>query len=168
MAGSMNRVTLIGHLGKDPESRSTQAGTSIVSFSIATSESWTDRASGERKERTEWHRIVCFNEKLGEIAEKYTKKGSYVLLEGSLQSRKWTDQSGVEKYVTEIVLNQYNSKLLLLDKRSDESANNHGGGSASEPRRERATAGAGAGGRAAGNAQWEPRGGGDLDDEIPF
>lgn len=115
MAGSVNKAILVGNLGRDPEVRSTQDGKKIVSFTLATSESWKDRQSGERKERTEWHRVVVFNENLGEIAEKYLRKGSKVFLEGAIQTRKWTDQSGAEKYSTEIVLQKFRGELTLLD-----------------------------------------------------
>jgi single-strand DNA-binding protein len=111
---SVNKVTLLGNVGKDPEVRHTQDGKPIVNLSIATSESWRDKASGERKEKTEWHRVVIFNEGLAKVAEAYLKKGSSVYLEGQLQTRKWTDKDGVEKYSTEIVLQQYGGALVLL------------------------------------------------------
>lgn len=114
MAGSVNKVILVGSLGKDPDVRSTQSGQKIVNMSVATSESWKDKSSGERKEKTEWHRVVIFNEGLGGIAEKYLKKGSKVYLEGQLQTRKWTDQSGTEKYSTEVVLAAFKGELTLL------------------------------------------------------
>lgn len=120
MAGSVNKVTLIGNLGKDPEVRNTQSGGKVVNLTIATSESWNDKASGERKEKTEWHRVVIFNERLVDVSEKYLKKGRKVYLEGSLQTRKWTDQSGQEKFTTEIVLNQFRGELTLLDSNRDE------------------------------------------------
>lgn len=123
MAGSVNKVIIVGNLGKDPEMRRTQDGKSIANLTVATSESWRDKSSGERKEKTEWHRVVIFSEGLCKIAEQYLKKGSKVYLEGSLQTRKWTDQSGVEKYSTEIVLQAFNSTLTMLDgKRDDDSA----------------------------------------------
>ena len=115
MAGSVNKVILIGNLGRDPEIRSMQDGNRIANLAVATSESWRDKMSGERKERTEWHRIVIFNERLAEIAEKYLKKGSKVYLEGALQTRKWTDQGGQERYTTEIVLNRFRGELTMLD-----------------------------------------------------
>ena len=115
MASSVNKVILIGHLGHDPEVRRNQNGDPITSLSIATSEDWRDKQTGEKKERTEWHRIVIFNKGLAEIAEKYLKKGSKVYLEGQLQTRKWTDKSGVERYVTEIVLQNFRGELTLLD-----------------------------------------------------
>jgi single-strand DNA-binding protein len=115
MAGSVNKVILIGNLGRDPEIRSMQDGNRVANLAVATSESWRDRVSGERKERTEWHRVVIFNERLAEIAEKYLRKGSKVYLEGALQTRKWTDQGGQERYTTEIVLNRFRGELTMLD-----------------------------------------------------
>jgi single-strand DNA-binding protein len=115
MAGSVNKVILIGNLGRDPELRSTQDGTRIANLAVATSESWRDRVSGERKERTEWHRVVIFNERLAEIAEKYLKKGSKVYIEGALQTRKWTDNAGQERYSTEVVLQRFRGELTMLD-----------------------------------------------------
>ena len=117
MAGSVNKVILIGNLGKDPEVRNAQDGSKIVSFSVATSESWKDKQSGERKDRTEWHRVVLFNDRLGEVAEKYLRKGSKVYIEGSLQTRKWTDTNNVERYSTEVVLSRFRGELTLLDSR---------------------------------------------------
>ena len=116
MAGSVNKVILVGNLGKDPEVRRMQDGRPVVNMSVATSESWRDKATGERKEKTEWHRVVIFNEGLAKIAEQYLKKGSKVYLEGQLQTRKWTDQQGVEKYSTEVVLQGFNSALTMLDR----------------------------------------------------
>ena len=115
MAGSVNKVILVGNLGRDPELRSTQDGMRIANLAVATSESWRDRVSGERKERTEWHRVVIFNERLAEVAEKYLKKGAKVYIEGALQSRKWTDNSGQERYTTEIVLQRFRGELTMLD-----------------------------------------------------
>ena len=115
MAGSVNKVILVGNLGKDPEVRFGPDGGRIVTFNMATSENWKDRTSGERKERTEWHRVVVFNDKLGEICEKYTKKGSKVYIEGQLQTRKWTDQQGQERYTTEVVLSKFRGEMTLLD-----------------------------------------------------
>lgn len=115
MAGSVNKAILIGNLGKDPEIRRTQDGRPIANLSIATSETWRDKSSGERKEKTEWHRVVVFSEGLCKVAEQYLKKGSKIYVEGSIQTRKWTDQSGVEKYSTEIVLNGFNAVLTILD-----------------------------------------------------
>ena len=118
MAGSVNKVILVGNLGKDPEIRRTQDGRPIANLSIATSETWRDKATGERKEKTEWHRVVIFNEGLCKVAEQYLKKGAKVYIEGALQTRKWTDQTGVEKYSTEVVLQGFNSTLTMLDGRS--------------------------------------------------
>jgi len=118
MAGSVNKVIILGNLGKDPEIRRTQDGKPICNLTVATSESWKDKATGDRKEKTEWHRVVIFSEPLCKIAEQYLKKGSKVYVEGSLQTRKWTDQSGVEKYSTEVVLQGFNSAMTLLDGKS--------------------------------------------------
>lgn len=126
MAGSVNKIILVGNLGRDPEVRNTHDGGKVVNLSVATSESWKDKGSGERKERTEWHRVAIFNERLGEVAERYLKKGSKVYLEGALQTRKWTDQSGQEKYTTEVVLQKFRGELTLLDSRN-------GGGEAGNP-----------------------------------
>jgi single-strand DNA-binding protein len=155
MAGSVNKVILVGNLGRDPEVKHTQAGDPIVNLSVATSESWRDKGSGERKERTEWHRVVIFNERLGEVAQKYLRKGSKVYLEGQIQSRKWQDQSGQDRYTTEVVLGKFRGELTMLDGRGD------GGGGAAEPAGEPAEPTTGR--RAAPVAA-----GGDLDDEIPF
>ena len=120
MAGSLNKVILIGNLGKDPELRYTQDGRKVVSFSLATSESWRDKATGERKERTEWSQVVIFNDRVGDIAMQYLKKGSKVYLEGQLQTRKWKDNTGNDRYTTEIVLQQFRGELVLLDARDKE------------------------------------------------
>ena len=161
MSGYLNRVQLIGNLGRDPEIRSTQDGMRIANLAVATSETWRDKMSGERKERTEWHRVVIFNERLAEIAEKYLKKGSKVYLEGALQTRKWTDQGGQERYTTEIVLNRFRGELTMLD-----GARGAGGGPPME------------GGYDEGGFGDEPRASAtparsrtpvnDLDDDIPF
>jgi len=119
MAGSLNKVLLIGRLGNDPEIRTTQDGRSVVSFSLATSDTWRDKNTNERKERTEWHRVVIFNEGLSKVVEQYVKKGSRVYLEGQLQTRKWQDQSGQERYTTEIVLQNYSGNLTILDSLND-------------------------------------------------
>ena len=163
MAGSVNKVILIGNLGRDPEIRSTNDGMRVANMSVATSESWRDKATGERKERTEWHRVVVFNDRLVEIIEKYLKKGSKVYLEGALQTRKWTDNSGQERYSTEVVLQRYRGELTMLDGRGGGEA----GGYADEaPAQEFAGAG---GGRGAGAGRSERRPAvQDLDDEIPF
>jgi single-strand DNA-binding protein len=181
MAGSVNKVILVGNLGKDPEVRSTQDGSKIVNLTLATSETWTDRASGERKEKTEWHRIVIFNDRVAEVAEKYLKKGAKIYVEGSLQTRKWTDQQGQERYTTEVVIGRFNGQLTMLDTRSGGGEGGYGGGAdaGSSPGggyapRERAASGAArpAGGAArsggAGGPSWDAPKGGDLDDEIPF
>jgi single-strand DNA-binding protein len=157
MAGSVNKVILVGNLGRDPEVRSTQDGLKIVNLSLATSESWRDKNSGERRERTEWHRVVIFNEKLGEVAEKFLKKGAKIYVEGALQTRKWTDQGGQERYSTEVVLQRFRGELTMLDGKGGSGMGGGGGGGAmdegfSEPA---------SGGRSGG-------GGGDLDDDIPF
>ena len=154
MAGSVNKVILVGNLGKDPEIRRTQDGRPIANLSIATSETWRDKATGERKEKTEWHRVVIFSEPLCKIVEQYLKKGAKVYIEGALQTRKWTDQSGVEKYSTEVVLQGFNSTLTMLDGRSgggggsfgsDDSGGDFGsGGPASSAPRRAVAAGAAA------------------------
>jgi single-strand DNA-binding protein len=177
MAGSVNKVILVGNVGKDPEVRSSQDGSKIVNFSLATSETWNDRASGERKERTEWHRVVVFNDRIGDVVEKYVRKGSKVYVEGALQTRKWTDQSGQDKYTTEVVIGRFKGELTLLDSRNagaggDEMGGGGGGGGGGYQPRERAAAPARSGGAGGGGARpsWDaPKGGGhDLDDEIPF
>jgi len=151
MAGTVNKVILIGNLGRDPEIRTTQDGSKITHLSVATTDTWRDRNSGERRERTEWHRVVIFNDKLGEVAEKYLRKGSKVYLEGSLQTRKWTDQSGQERYTTEVVLQRYRGEMTMLDTRGGGGGDFGGGGDY------------GGGGSSGGGGS--P---GDLDDEIPF
>jgi single-strand DNA-binding protein len=160
MAGSVNKVILVGNLGRDPETRTTQDGSKIVNFTLATSESWNDRGSGERRERTEWHRVVIFNDRLGEVAERFLRKGSKVYVEGSLQTRKWTDQSGQERSTTEVVLGRFRGELTMLDGRGGEGVAPAGEGT-------RAQRPASSGPRSGGPA-WEPPAGGDLDDEIPF
>jgi single-strand DNA-binding protein len=163
MAGSVNKVILIGNLGADPEIRRTQDGRPIANLRIATSENWRDKATGERREKTEWHRVVIFSEGLCKIAEQYLKKGSKVYLEGALQTRKWTDQQGVERYSTEVVLQGFNSTLTMLDKAGgsgadygSEDSGQEFGSSGPSPGREKKPAMAGGGKR------------GDMDDEIPF
>jgi single-strand DNA-binding protein len=162
MAGSVNKVILIGNLGADPEIRRTQDGRPIANLRVATSESWRDKATGERREKTEWHRVVIFNEGLCRIAEQYLKKGSKVYLEGALQTRKWTDQQGVERYSTEVVLQGFNSQLTMLDRAGGGGSGEFGSDDAgsefgSSGPRARQPATAGAGGKR-----------GDMDDEIPF
>ena len=134
MAGSVNKVILVGKLGRDPDSRTTQAGAKVVNLSIATSERWKDRHSGDMRERTEWHKVVIFSEGLAGIAEQYLRKGSSVYLEGQLQTRKWTDQQGIEKYVTEIVLKQYQGQLVLLDRAGDSNGTSYAQASARSSR----------------------------------
>jgi single-strand DNA-binding protein len=119
MAGSVNKVILVGNLGKDPEVRRMTSGEPVVNLSVATSDTWRDKATGERKERTEWHRVVIFNENLAKVAEQYLRKGSKVYLEGSLQTRKWTDKDGQERYSTEVVLQRFNGTMVMLDGRGD-------------------------------------------------
>jgi len=167
MAGSVNKVILVGNLGKDPEIRRTQDGRPIANLSIATSDTWRDKTTGERKEKTEWHRVVIFSEPLCKIVEQYLKKGAKVYIEGALQTRKWTDQAGVEKYSTEVVLQGFNSTLTMLDGRSgggasggnfgsdDSSGGDFGSGGPSGAAPRRAVAAAGA-----RNS--------DMDDDIPF
>src|SRR3984957_17734868 len=118
MAGSVNKVILVGNLGRDPEVRNTQDGNKIVNLTLATSETWNDRASGERKEKTEWHRVVVFNDRVADVAERFLKKGAKIYVEGSLQTRKWTDQQGQERYSTEVVIGRFNGQLTMLDTRS--------------------------------------------------
>ena len=173
MAGSVNKVILVGNLGKDPEVRTTQDGQKIVNLTLATSETWNDRQSGERKERTEWHRVVIFNDRVGDVAERYLKKGAKVYVEGSLQTRKWTDQSGQERYTTEVVIGRFKGELTMLDTRGGGEGgmgeSTSGGGGYRE--RAPARAGAGAGGSRGGGGggpSWDAPKGGDLDDEIPF
>jgi len=145
---SVNKCILVGHLGADPEIRRTQSGDAIVNLRIATSESWKDKATGERKEKTEWHSVVIFNEAIGRVAEQYCKKGSKVYLEGALQTRKWQDKDGQDRYSTEIVLQRFRGELTLLDSKRDDEAQ----GGSPAPSRSRPSAG--------------PRA--DMEDEIPF
>ena len=164
MAGSVNKVILIGNLGADPEIRRTQDGRPIVNLRMATTDTWRDKVTGERRERTEWHRVVIFNETLAKVAEQYLKKGSKVYVEGQLQTRKWQDQQGQDRYSTEVVLQGFSSQLTMLDRvggagdfGSDDSGSNFGSfGGRSAPARQPAMAGAGAGSRE------------DMNDEIPF
>ena len=149
MAGSVNKVILVGNLGKDPEVRRSTSGVPVVNLSVATSESWRDKASGERKEKTEWHRVVIFNKNLADVAEKYLRKGSKVYVEGQLQTRKWTDKDGAEKYSTEVVLQNFRGELTMLDGRN-------GGGE-----------GGGGGSRGASEAPASFQRD-EMDDEIPF
>ena len=168
MAGSVNKVILVGNLGRDPEIRNTQDGAKIVNLSVATSERWKDRMSGEPRERTEWHRVVIFNENLARVAEQYLRKGSSVYVEGQLQTRKWTDQQGVEKYTTEVVLGRYRGELTFLGGRGDgggygdSSGGGYGGGQSAAP----AAAGGGMGSGAPSTPPMHDGGG--IDDDIPF
>jgi single-strand DNA-binding protein len=148
MAGSVNKVTLVGNLGRDPDVRRMTSGDPVVNLSVATSESWRDKTSGERKERTEWHRVVIFNENLAKVAEQYLRKGSKVYLEGQLQTRKYSDKDGQERYTTEVVLQRFRGELVMLDARGES-----GGASAS---------------RASGGDQPASFDRGEMDDEIPF
>ena len=168
MAGSVNKVILVGNLGADPEIRRTQDGRPIANFSVATSESWRDRNSGERRERTEWHRVVCFNEGLVKVIEQYVKKGSKVYIEGQLQTRKWQDQNGQDKYTTEVVLQGFNSNLTMLDSRNDGGGGYGGGGGQIGGPSGGDMGGFGGQGGQGGQGGGFPGGGGDLDDEIPF
>jgi single-strand DNA-binding protein len=158
MAGSVNKVILVGNLGKDPEVRRLNNGDPVVNLSVATSESWRDKQTGERKEKTEWHRVVIFNENLGKVAEQYLKKGSKVYIEGQLQTRKY-EQNGVEKYTTEVVLQRYRGELTMLDGKND------GGGRSYED--ESGSFGASAGKKRVSSGPSENFSA-DLDDEIPF
>lgn len=166
MAGSVNKVILIGNLGKDPEARSMGSGGEVVSFSIATSESWNDKQSGEKREKTEWHNIVIFNENLGRIAKQYLRKGSSVYVEGQLQTRKWTDKDNNDRYTTEVVLQRFRGELTLLGGRGDGGGNQGGGSNWGNDDR--------GGGNQFGGGGGSPRGGGgspfdsDLDDDVPF
>jgi len=181
MAGSVNKVILVGNLGRDPESRSFQNGGKVVNLRIATSEQWKDRNTGERKEKTEWHSVAIFNEGLANVAERYLRKGSKVYIEGALQTRKWTDQAGVEKYSTEIVLQGFNSVLTMLDGAPGQGGGGGGdrgsasggrddwGGSSGGGRDD--FAGASSGGGGGGSKGGGGFGGGysdDLDDDVPF
>jgi single-strand DNA-binding protein len=176
MAGSVNKVILIGNLGKDPEIRTLGSGDKVANLRIATSESWRDRTTGERKEKTEWHQVVIFNENIVKVAESYLKKGSTVYVEGALQTRKWTDQQGVEKYSTEIVLQKFRGELTMLGGRGDrDGAGEEGGfgGGRSSGGDYGGGASRGGGGGGFGGGRPAPGGGGpkenfDLDDEIPF
>jgi single-strand DNA-binding protein len=165
MAGSVNKVILVGNLGKDPEVRTMTNGGKSVSFSLATSETWNDKASGERKEKTQWHRVVIFNERLGEVAEKYLRKGAKVYIEGAVESRKYTDKDGAERDITEIVLGRFRGDLTMLSGRNEEGggAAAYSGGGASSGGGQRASASGGG-----GAPSWDAPKGGDLDDEIPF
>ena len=178
MAGSVNKVILIGNLGRDPEVRSFQNGGKVVNLRIATSETWRDKQSGERKERTEWHSVAIFNEALGKIAEQYLRKGSTVYIEGQLETRKWQDQSGQDKYTTEIVLRPYGGNLTLLGGRGEGGGSGGGGGDYGDRGGDEGGQCGGYGGGSRGSFGGGSQGGGsqgggggrssDMDDEIPF
>ena len=170
MAGSVNKVILVGNLGRDPEVRSFQNGGKVVNLRIATSETWRDKATGERKERTEWHSVAIFNENIAKIAEQYLRKGSKVYVEGQLETRKWQDQSGADRYSTEVVLRPYTGSLTLLDGREG-GGDERGGGGYPEDRGygdERGGSGGGSAPRSGGGSGGGGGGRSDLDDEIPF
>ena len=164
MAGSLNKVTLIGNLGRDPEIRSMQSGDRVCNLAVATSERWKDKQSGEQREKTEWHRVVVFDQQIVDVCERYLNKGRKVYLEGQLQTRKWTDQQGAEKYTTEVVLQRFRGSLIMLDSGRDGGAE-YG---APEAPAEMASAGGGANGNGSAGASTESGSGDDLDDEIPF
>jgi single-strand DNA-binding protein len=172
MAGSVNKVILVGNLGRDPEVKSMQDGRSLVNMSVATSETWRDRNSGERKERTEWHRVVIFNDKLAEVAQKFLKKGAKIYLEGQLTTRKWTDQSGQERYTTEVVIPRFGGSLTMLDGRSGGGEGGGGGGGMDDDYGGGMGGGGGGmssgGGGGGGGGRAAPRGKAELDDDIPF
>lgn len=166
MAGSVNKVILVGNLGADPEIRSLGSGDRVANLRLATSESWRDRTSGERKEKTEWHRVVIFNDNLVKVAEQYLRKGSTVYIEGAIQTRKWTDNTGAEKYSTEIVLQKFRGELTMLGGRADGAGASAGGG-------DDGYSSGGGGGYGGGAPRSQPSGpresfSADLDDEIPF
>lgn len=170
MAGSVNKVILVGNLGADPEIRSLSSGDRVANLRIATSESWRDRTSGERKEKTEWHRVVIFNDNLVKVAEQYLRKGSTVYIEGAIQTRKWTDNTGAEKYSTEIVLQKFRGELTMLGGRGDGSGASSGGGDDGYSSGGGNYGGGGGGGGAPRSQPSGPRESfsADLDDEIPF
>lgn len=168
MAGSVNKVILIGNLGKDPEVRTMQNGSRVANLTVATSESWKDKVSGERKEKTEWHRVVIFNENILGVAEKYLRKGSKVYLEGQLETRKWTDQSGVEKYSTEVVIQRFRGELVLLDSRGGEGASASSAGDVSPEGAPSFQPPASATVHKAAAEPAKPAAAGGIDDEIPF
>ncbi len=166
MAGSVNKVILVGNLGRDPEVRHTQDGKPVVTLNMATSESWKDKNTGERKEKTEWHRVVIFNENLCRVAEQYLRKGSTIYIEGALQTRKWTDNAGIDKYTTEVVLQRYRGELTMLGGRNDGGSSSYGGGDNMSSGGGSSSGGSSSGGSSGGGSF----GGGsaDIDDEIPF
>ncbi len=168
MAGSVNKVILVGNLGKDPESRSFQNGGKVVSFSVATSESWKDKNSGDRKDRTEWHNVSIFSEGLARVAEQYLKKGSKVYLEGQLETRKWQDKDGNDRYTTDVVLRNFNSSMVLLDSREGASGGAGSRGGGSDWGQDDAPRGNFGGGASRGGASRPSAFDSDLDDDVPF
>ena len=171
MAGSVNKVILVGNLGKDPESRSFANGGKVVSFSVATSESWKDKSSGDRKDKTEWHNVSIFSEGLARVAEQYLKKGSKVYLEGQLETRKWQDQSGADRYTTDVVLRNFNSSMVLLDGREGGGGGSRGGGGGSDWNQDDAPRGSSqnfGGARSSGGSSRPSAFDSDLDDDVPF
>ena len=169
MAGSVNKVILVGNLGKDPESRSFANGGKVVSFSVATSENWKDKSSGDRKEKTEWHNVSIFSEGLARVAEQYLKKGSKVYLEGQLETRKWQDQSGADRYSTDVVLRQFNSSMVLLDGREGGGSRGGGGGGGGGYGDEFGGGGSFGGGASQPQSRPQPAAfDTDLDDDVPF
>jgi single-strand DNA-binding protein len=172
MAGSVNKVILVGNLGRDPESRSFQNGGKVVNLRIATSESWKDRSSGERREKTEWHSVAIFNENVANTAERFLRKGSKVYIEGQLQTRKWQDQSGADRYTTEVVIQNFNGTLVLLDRREGEGGGASGGWDEDRGGNDFASSsgfGGGGGARGAGGGGSRPAAfDSDLDDDVPF
>jgi single-strand DNA-binding protein len=178
MAGSVNKVILVGNLGRDPETRDMASGGKVTSFSVATSETWNDKGSGDRKEKTQWHRIAIFNERLGEVAQKYLRKGSKVYIEGQIESREYTDKDGNKRETVEVVLGRFKGELTLLDSRAGsggdemggESSGGYGGGgrSSAAPRSGGWDNSGGGAARPSGGRSAPPKGGSDLDDDIPF
>jgi single-strand DNA-binding protein len=173
MAGSVNKVILVGNLGRDPESRSFQNGGKVVNLRIATSETWKDRTSGERREKTEWHSVAIFNEGLANTAERFLRKGSKVYLEGQLQTRKWQDQAGADRYSTEVVLQGFDAKLVLLDRREGEGGGSGGGWGGDDEERGGGFGGGSGGGGGFGGGNRAPASkpqpfDADLDDDVPF
>ncbi len=169
MSGSVNKVILVGNVGRDPEVRRLNSGEPVASFSVATSETWRDKASGERRERTEWHNIVIFNENLAKIAEQYIKKGSKIYLEGQLQTRKYTDKNGQERQTTEVVLQRYRGELTLLDSRGGGGGGSSGGDYSSDGGSVGYSGGGASGGMSGGVSRAPAgQGAGHLDDDIPF
>lgn len=172
MAGSVNKVILVGNVGRDPEVKNMQDGRSMVNMSLATSETWRDRQSGERKERTEWHRVVVFNDKIAEVVQKFVRKGSKLYIEGQLSTRKWTDQSGQERYTTEVVIPRFGGALTMLDGRGGGGGEGGGGGGGMDDDYGGGGGGGGSmsgGGGGGGGGRPASRGSkADLDDDIPF